>query len=104
MYTDFGSQTTRVRRVTCPRGNLSGQIALNATTDMSTTIVTLGGGYAVVDNSRWGLDLVAGARFLDLSSDLTLSLQDAQGRYQRNRQASMDQQVWDGIIGARSQV
>ena len=39
----------------------SGQIALDAATDMSTTIVTLGGGYAVVDNDRWGLDLVAGA-------------------------------------------
>ena len=61
MYTDMGSQTTRMRRVTGPRGNLSGQIALDAATDMSTTIVTLGGGYAVVDNDRWGLDLVAGA-------------------------------------------
>jgi len=104
MYTDMGSQTTRVRRVTGPRGNLSGQIALDAATDMSTTIVTLGGGYAVVDNDSWGLDLVAGARFLDLSSDLTLSLQDAQGRYLRKHQAAMDRQVWDGIVGARGEV
>jgi hypothetical protein len=104
IYTNLGSQATSVRRVTGPRGNLSGQIARNATTDMSSTIVTLGGGYAVVDTAGWELHLVAGARFFDLSSDLTLSLQDGQGRYLFARKASMDRQVWDGIVGVRGEV
>ena len=59
IYTDLGSQTTSVRRVTGPRGNRSGQIARDATTDMRTTVVTLGGGYAVVNNDSWGLDRMA---------------------------------------------
>ncbi len=104
VYADLGSQDTRVRQVTGPLGNLSTTITRDTETDISSTIWTLGGGYRVVHEPSWSLDLIAGFRYLTMNSDLTLSLQDARGQSLRARKVSMDQDEWDGIIGARGQI
>ena len=49
------------------------------------------------------MDLIGGFRYLSMDSTLNLSLQDATGRYLRARNVSMNQDAWDGIIGARGQ-
>ncbi len=104
VYTDFGDQDTRVKRVTGPLGELSTEVARNAKVDVSATIWTLAGGYTVVRDPTWSLDLIAGFRYLTMNSDLTLSLQDERGRYLRARDVSMDQDEWDGIVGARGKI
>ncbi|WP_295457741.1 hypothetical protein [uncultured Thiodictyon sp.] len=104
VYTSMSSQSTKVRRITGPLGNLSAQIAGTASTDLSSTILTFGGGYALVKNSRWNMDLLAGARYMDLTTNLTLTLVDARGRYLGGHKSSMDKGVWDGIVGAHGEV
>lgn len=103
VYTNMSNESTRVKRVTGPLGNLSAQITSTASTDLSNTILTFGGGYTLFKNDRWNLDLLAGARYMDLTSSLTLTLQDARGRYLSHK-ASMDKGIWDGIVGARGEV
>lgn len=104
MYMDLGSQDTRIRSVTGPLGDFSTEVARNARTDISSVLWTLGAGYEVVRDPSWSLSVVAGFRYLGLESDLTLSLQDARGRYLRALTASMDEDYWDGIVGARGQI
>jgi hypothetical protein len=104
LYADLGDQDTRVRSVTGPRGNFTTEVARKASTDFSSVIWTLGGGYEVVREPSWSLSLVAGLRYLSMDSDLTLSLLDERGRYLRSHTVSMDQEEWDGIVGASGQV
>lgn len=104
IYTSFDSQDTKVRDVTGPLGSLTTEIAADADTDLSTTVWTLGGGYRLVKRLTFALDLMGGFRYLTMDSDLTLKLQGTDGRFSRRRKVSMDQDVWDGIIGVRGQV
>lgn len=103
IFADFASQDTRVRHVSGPRGEVAGEIGRNASFDLSTTIWTQGVGYALVQDPHWDLDLLAGFRFLDQSSHLTIYTQDERGRFLHGFQTSMDQQVWDGVIGVRGE-
>ncbi len=103
VYTNLSSERTKVRRVTGPLGNLSAQITGTASTDLSSTILTFGGGYALVRIDRWNMDLLAGARYMGLATNLTLTLQEARGRY-LSRKASIDKGIWDGIVGVKGEV
>lgn len=104
IYVDFGTQDSRVRSVTGPLGERSTDISRKASIDLSTTIWTLAGGYSVVQSPSATVDLFAGFRYLVLDSSLKLNVQDSSGRFYRAKSASMDQQPWDGIIGARGRV
>lgn len=104
VYVDFGSQDTEVRSVTGPDGVFSSEIARNAKVSVSATIWTLAGGYTVALEPTWNLDLIAGFRYLTMDSALNLNLQDERGRYLAATKKSMDQDVWDAIIGARGQI
>lgn len=104
LYTSFGDADTKVRNVTWPAGFHSSQIERKARIDLSATVWTLAGGYQVLDRSELTLDLMAGARYLTLDSDLELSVQGADGHLSRQNKVSMDQDVWDGILGLRGQI
>lgn len=104
IYTDFSDQDTRLKSVSGPKGELSTEIARNAKVDLSATIWTLAGGYTVVRDPNWNLDLIAGFRYLTTDSTLNLSTQDERGRYLRSHDVSMDQDELDGIIGARGRI
>lgn len=101
VYVDFGDQDSRVRSVTGPLGELSTDISRKASIAVSTTVWTLAGGYTVVQTPTASVDLFAGFRYLVMESSLKLNVQDSSGRFYRAKSASMDQQPWDGIIGAR---
>jgi hypothetical protein len=104
LYTSFGSKDSKVRNVTGPKGFLSTDIRRKARTDLSATLWTLAGGYRAVDRQDFELDLMAGTRYLTMDSDLELTVQGARGRPFRQRKVSLDQDVWQGIVGLRGQV
>lgn len=101
VYTDFGNQETRVRRAIDPFGRRPNLLSRKASTDISATVWTLAGGYRLVDDADWSVDLIAGARYLSLSSDLKLTLIGPRGRYLRGHKVSTDSSNWDGIVGLR---
>jgi hypothetical protein len=104
LYTSFGTSETNLRRVTGPRGNLDAEVSRNARTDLSTTAWTLAGGYRAVERATFELDLMAGLRYLTMSSDLELQLVGSDGRFYRQPSLSLDQDKWDGIVGARGRL
>ena len=67
--------------------------------DMQGWIVQLLGGYSLYSEGNSNLDLVAGARYLDLSMDLFLELQSLGPGQSRSISESLT--VWDGVIGLK---
>lgn len=104
LYTSFGNKGTKVRSVTGPAGFVSTDINRKARTDLSATVWTLAGGYRAIERSTFELDLMAGFRYLTMDSDLEITLQGTDGRFFRQQKVSMDQDVWDGIIGLRGRI
>ncbi|MEA3642042.1 MAG: hypothetical protein VBE63_19190 [Lamprobacter sp.] len=78
-----------------PDGSAVGPISLTASTSPDS--------YQVIDRSDFALDLMAGARYLTLDSDLKLSVQGPIGQLSRQNKVSLDQEAWDGIVGLRGQ-
>jgi hypothetical protein len=103
MYVDFGAEDSRLRTVTGPFGNLTAEISRDAELGLSSTIWTLAGGYTLIHDPAWSLDMFAGARYLDLSGDLSISLAGTQGRFSRSFEISANKEVWDGIVGVRGE-
>ncbi|MGB5831334.1 MAG: hypothetical protein WBG92_05015 [Thiohalocapsa sp.] len=104
IYVDFGDQDSRVRGVADPGGGLSADGVRHVDIDLSTTVWTLAGGYRVAKSSAANLDLFAGFRYLVMDSSLALTVQDGNGRLVRSKSASMNEQAWDGIVGARGRL
>jgi hypothetical protein len=104
LYTSFGNEDTKVRNVSGPADVLRTEIASKARTDLSTTVWTLAFGYRAVEHDNVELDLMAGTRYLTMDSDLELTVQGADGRLFRQRKVSLDQDVWDGIVGLRGRI
>lgn len=104
LYTSFGDSSTRLRRVTGRRGDLDADISREARTDLSTTAWTLTAGYRAVERPTFELDLAAGFRYLTMSSDLKIQVLGPEGRFFREQRISLDQDVWDGIVGVRGQI
>ena len=104
IYLDLGSSTKQTRDLTVggqplPVG-VTGKADLTITGWLWTTVGT----YRVVDHPNYQMDVLAGARMLDLGTDLKWSLVgdlgdppviDASGK------SHVSQTNWDGIVGIR---
>jgi len=61
--------------------------------NLSSWVLNLIGGYNLVDRGNNVFDIAAGARYLDLSLDTTLKINDIK------RKVGGDDQLWDGVVG-----
>ncbi len=76
--------------------------SIDAGVDLEGRVVTLSGARNVMDSEQATFDLLVGARYLKLESDLTL---DVGGPAPPNRQTFSDSgSVWDAIIGINGQI
>ena len=67
--------------------------------DLKGTVFQLVGGYNLISEGPLKLDLLAGARYLDLDTDITVDLSSIGGS--RNTKFSDSGSVWDGIVGVK---
>jgi hypothetical protein len=104
VYTDFSNQDMKIDRAIDRQLQLPAPVSRQARMDLSATIWTLAAGYRVVDDRSWSLDLIGGLRYLEMNSDLTVTLEGPAGRALRSQKASVDMSDWDGIVGLRGQV
>ena len=62
-------------------------------------VLSLLGGYTLRDDDKWAVDVIAGARYLEMKNEFNLGLQ---GRpFGRPIEASALGVVWDGVAGVR---
>ena len=79
------------------------QVSLSLTNvEMEAWVVTPAAAYTVVDSNRLQLDLLAGARYLYIETEIKLREQGPLTT--REASPSESNHVWDGIIGARGNV
>jgi hypothetical protein len=101
IYLDLGGSTKKTRDLAVSGADLATAKAdLNITGWVWTTVGT----YRVVDHPNYSMDVLAGARMLNLSTDLKWSLTgdlgvppiiDASGK------SDVSETLWDGIVGFR---
>jgi len=77
-------------------------IDVNASVETKGWVLDLIGGYTLWQSPDAILDVLAGARYLDLKLDFSLGL--AAGPYARQRERSAGGSVWDGVIGVKGHV
>lgn len=106
IYLDFDSESSTVKGVNFGGDRIS--TTLNASTRSSLTGATwtVGGGYAVVQEPKYTLDVLGGVRYFGLkaSSDWQLSaaLNGPQGQvFAQSGSISQKEELWDLIAGVR---
>jgi hypothetical protein len=110
-YVDFSSERSQVQSVDFgPAGRVGASLDTGTSSSLKGAIWTLVGGYAVVDDPRTTLDVIAGFRYFGAraSTDWQLSAAiTAPGGAQtfpRSGSISQREDIWDGIIGVRGRV
>lgn len=101
IWVDFSGQDAHVRQATGPFGRLTDAIGRQASVGLETLLWSVAAGYRLVETPSLDLDLLGGARYLSLTTDIRVSVLDTTGRLDRQHRASLDQEQWSGIIGAR---
>ncbi len=81
-------------------GTIGPGLPVNADVDMTGWVVNLQGARNVLESERASVNILAGARYLDLDSKLTLRL-GASGPTPTAKQSGT---VWDGVIGVKGNV
>jgi len=77
-------------------------VDVNANLDLKSLIVHMGGGYNLYDDGEaTTTDVIAGVRYLDLSTDLLLNFQINPSGPGLDIPFSVSEDVWDAIIGFR---
>ena len=78
-------------------------VGVNTNVELQGLVVTPVAGYQIVSNEIFNADVIAGARYLGLDSDVTLRNADP-GATSFNRDGSTSGGIWDAIIGLRGDI
>ncbi len=103
VYADFGAKKNGTRDFTID-GNPVGNASANLKYDIKTWIWTVAGTYEIVKKPNYTADLLAGARYLDVTQTLDWGISgdiSALPPISRNGSAEVSSQLWDGIIGVK---
>jgi hypothetical protein len=79
-------------------GSIDNIIPTKLDVEMEAWIVTAAGGYTLVDNGNYSLDLLAGARYLSVDVPVKFEINS------QKRNVSPSRDGWDGIIGVTGKV
>lgn len=82
-----------------PVGPIQIPVTTSASLDLQGLVLQFLGGYSLYSEGSSRLDLVAGARYLDLDTDLFLELQSLGPGQSRTITDSLS--VWDGVVGLK---
>ena len=104
IYANIGGVKSRTRDFSL--GNIG--IPATATTDLSldvkATVWTVAGEYRVVSDPAWTVDVLAGARLLDVKTTLGFSINGDVGPVVlpgRSGSKKVSESLWDGIVGVK---
>lgn len=115
MYLDLGHLDSRVASVDFNPGSGPVNVStanLNAggATDMSGTLLTLTGGYAVINEKRNSMDVIAGLRYFRMHAHTDWSLSavvagpGGSAAFTRTGAADKSDDVWAGIVGMKGRM
>lgn len=97
IYMDIADDATADLSV--PVGPIQVSVTTSASVDLEGLIVLLAGGYSLYSEGKSRLEVIGGARYLDLDTELFLELQSLGPGQSRFISDSLT--AWDGIIGLK---
>jgi hypothetical protein len=100
LYLDIGVERSAQASIPMPGGPVS--VTGTADLDFTGWVLHFAGGYTVLEEERLLLDVIGGARYLDLDMDLALGF--SLGGQDETRELSQGGSVWDGIVGVKGNV
>ena len=100
IWLDFSNEDGEVRSVSGP-GPIQIPIDVGTQTALSGTLWTIAGGYDVVDNDQWRLQLFAGARNLNVDASADWQLSGPLNQFPQTGHVQQDTDAWDGLVGVR---
>jgi hypothetical protein len=104
VYADFGAKKSGSRDFTIGNTPIPGNVNANLKYDIKTWIWTVAGTYELVKKPNYSLDVLAGARYLDVSQTLNWSINgdiSSLPPVSRDGSAEVSSTLWDGIVGVK---
>jgi len=95
IYMNLGADKTA--NLSIPVGPMQIPVTTSVSLDVEAWILHFAGGYNLYSEGKSRLDLIGGARYLDLSTDMFLELQSLGPGLSRTVSESLT--TWDGIVG-----
>lgn len=104
VYGDFSADKSGSRDFTIGNTPIPGDVNANLKYDLTTWIWTVAGTYELVKKPNYTLDLLGGARYLDVSQTLDWTINgdiSALPPVSRTGSAELSNTYWDGIVGVK---
>ena len=104
VYGDFSADKSGSRDFTIGNTPIPGNVNANLKYELTTWIWTVAGTYELVKKQNYTLDLLAGARYLDVSQTLDWTINgdiSALPPVSRDGSAEVSSTLWDGIVGVK---
>jgi hypothetical protein len=104
VYVDVGGSKSQTHNLSVDGQELPIGATANADLSIKAVLWTLAGEYSVVADPTTAVDLLAGARLLDLKETLTYTLSTDIGPFVgpgRSGSSKVNTSYWDGIVGAK---
>ena len=107
IYLDMGATKSNTRNLSVGGNDLPASVTANADLDITSWVWTTVGTYRVIDQPAHSLELLAGARLLDVTQTLTWHFDGDIGSLPlpgRDGKSEVGDDLWDGIIGVRGRI
>ena len=107
IYLDMGATKSNTRNLSVGGNDLPASVTANADLDITSWVWTTVGTYRVIDQPAHSLELLAGARLLDVSQTLTWHFDGDIGSLPlpgRDGKSEVGNDLWDAIIGVRGRI
>lgn len=104
VYMDVGGNKSNTRDFSIGNIGLPAGTTADLELDLKGLVWTLAGEYRVAADPAWTVDVVAGARMLDVKPTLNWAIQGNLGPITgpgRSGTREIDETVWDGIVGVK---
>jgi hypothetical protein len=104
MYMDLGGSKSNTRDFTLSNVAIPATTTAYLNLSVKAWIWTIAGEYRALADPAWTVDLLAGARYLDLSQTLNWSISGALGTLppaSRTGDSEVGSHIWTGIIGVK---
>jgi hypothetical protein len=104
VYVDLGGSKSRTRDLPIGGVRIPATATADVNLDLKALVWTVAGEYRVVSDPAWTVDLLAGARLLQLEPTLGYSITGDLGPIVipgRNGSKQVDESLWDAIVGVK---
>ena len=104
VYVDLGGIKSREREFSIGNVGIPASVTKELSLDIKALVWTVAGEYRVVSDPAWTVDLLGGARMLQMKPTLGYSITGDLGPIVipgRSGSKQVDETVWDGIVGVK---